>query len=105
MEIDKVEIGRRIARIRKSLGYTQAALAELAGVDDTYMSCIERGKNSVSTKVYASLSVALNTPLDYLIFGEQKSVSESIENKIRLLNVGQRKMIEYMIDGFLKGEI
>ena len=43
MELDYQEIGRRIAKRRRELGYKQAQVEELAGIGYKYLSSIERG--------------------------------------------------------------
>lgn len=42
MELDYSEIGKRIARRRKELGLKQTEVCERAGINDKYLSCIER---------------------------------------------------------------
>ena len=106
MEIDYVAIGKRIAKIRKSQGLTQVRLAELANIDGKYMSCIERGKNAVSTKTYTSISYALKVPLDYIINGKDTLLPmDTLDRKIHLLDERQRKVVEYLVDGFIGGKI
>ena len=42
MELDYFEIGKRLARRRKDLGLKQTEVCERAGINDEYLSCIER---------------------------------------------------------------
>jgi len=54
------EFGNAIRGIRKEKGLSQEALADLAGIDRSYMGHIERGqKNITLTKIY-QLSEALD---------------------------------------------
>jgi transcriptional regulator with XRE-family HTH domain len=46
MELDYFEIGKRIARRRKDLGLKQTEVCERAGINDKYLSCIERATSS-----------------------------------------------------------
>ena len=42
MELDYSEIGKRIARRRKELGLKQVEVCERAGINDKYLTAIER---------------------------------------------------------------
>jgi len=63
------EIGERIRRRRKELGLTQAALAKTAGVNQGYLSQIERGQATPRQRTVDALSIALNLPQGVLIGG------------------------------------
>lgn len=55
-----VAFGQKVREIRKSKGLSQEALADIAGVDRSYMGHIERGeKNITLTKIY-QIAEALN---------------------------------------------
>ena len=51
MELDYSEIGKRIARRRKELGLRQVQVCEKAGINDKYLSCIERATSIPSLEV------------------------------------------------------
>lgn len=59
--------GEIIRNIRKSLGLTQVQLAELSGLDDKYVSDIERAFKNPTLKTMTSLAEGLNIPLSELI--------------------------------------
>ena len=61
MELDYSEIGKRIARRRKELGLKQAEVCERAGINDKYLSCIERATSIPSLEVVMRLALALDT--------------------------------------------
>lgn len=63
-------IGKAIAALRKSAGYTQAALAELLDVSDKAVSKWERGLACPDISLFPKLSVLLDTDIDDLINGE-----------------------------------
>jgi transcriptional regulator with XRE-family HTH domain len=44
----RVLFGRRLREIRQARGHSQEELADLAGLDRTYVSSCERGKRNVS---------------------------------------------------------
>ncbi len=60
-------IGGRIRRRRKELRLSQTALADSAGVNQGFLSAIERGKASPSLRTIDALAVALNVPQGVLI--------------------------------------
>ena len=69
MNIDYTEIGRRIARRRKELGLRQAQVCERAGINDKYLSCIERATSIPSLEVLIKLAAALETTPDEFLVG------------------------------------
>lgn len=60
-------LGARIRRQRKNLGLTQSQLANLANVNQGYISAIERDQRVPSTRMIDALAVALDTPQAVLI--------------------------------------
>lgn len=62
-----LSLGAKIREIRKEKGLSQEALADLAGLDRSYMGHIERGEKNVTlTKIY-QVSDALDiSPKDLL---------------------------------------
>ena len=69
MELDYSEIGRRIARRRKELGLRQVQVCERAGINDKYLSCIERATSIPSLEVIMKLALALDTTPDEFLTG------------------------------------
>lgn len=69
MELDYSEIGKRIARRRKELGLRQVQVCELAGINDKYLSCIERATSIPSLEVVMKLALALETTPDEFLTG------------------------------------
>ncbi len=62
-------VGARIRRTRKSLGMTQTDLALAAGVNQGYLSAIERGKTHARKRTIDVLAIALNVPQGVIIGG------------------------------------
>lgn len=69
MELDYSEIGRRIAQRRKDLGLRQTQVCEKAGINDKYLSCIERATSIPSLEVVMKLALALETTPDTFLTG------------------------------------
>ena len=69
MELDYTQIGIRIAQRRKELGLKQVEVCERAGINDKYLSAIERAKSIPSLEVIMRLSLALDTTPDTFLVG------------------------------------
>lgn len=87
MELDYSEIGRRIARRRKELGLRQVQVCESAGINDKYLSCIERATSIPSLEVLMRLAIALDTTPDEFLTGtirhegsEWRNIAEMLRN-------------------------
>lgn len=85
MELDYSEIGRRIARRRKELGLKQAEVCERAGINDKYLSCIERAASIPSLEVVMRLALALDTTPDEFLTGSVRHEGEQWRDVAELL--------------------
>lgn len=52
-------VGRHLRRLRKEQGLSQEGLAELAGMDRSFLSLVESGKRSISVENLCRLAAAL----------------------------------------------
>lgn len=68
-ELNYVEIGKRIKCKRKENNFTQEKLAEIINVSPSYISEIERGGSICSLATITNIAYALQTNLDYLVYG------------------------------------
>lgn len=66
--IDYKIIGKRIKEKRVKLGLTQAALAELSGVEPSNISHIERAATKLSLPTLVAIANALGSTLDELVY-------------------------------------
>ena len=62
-----VSLGAAIRAVRKAKGLSQEALAELAGIDRSYMGGIERGEHNVALVNLVNVSEALEIKLSELL--------------------------------------
>lgn len=85
MELDYTEIGRRIARRRKELGLRQVQVCERAGINDKYLSCIERATSIPSLEVLMKLAMALDTTPDAFLVGTVHQDTEQWRSTAELL--------------------
>jgi transcriptional regulator with XRE-family HTH domain len=65
----KTIFGQRVRQCRKRAGLSQEALADLADLDRTYVSGIERGKRNVSLQNICRLAAALKVEPAHLMKG------------------------------------
>lgn len=92
------EIGRRIREKRLFLGYTQEQLAELSNIEPSYLSNLENGNRKMSIEVLVRIAKALESSVDYLLFGEHKI--EKIKREAQFLEV--KSIIENIDSKFLE---
>lgn len=77
MENLKIQMGNRIASIRKQNNLTQEALAELLDVSVKHISAVERGKSSLSLEKLIKFCNILDVSLDYVVTGTSFNLSET----------------------------
>ncbi len=85
MELDYHEIGKRIARRRKELGLRQVQVCECAGINDKYLSCIERATSIPSLEVIMKLALALDTTPDTFLIGTSRYEDDEWRNVAELM--------------------
>jgi transcriptional regulator with XRE-family HTH domain len=62
-----ISFGKRIREVRRSKGISQEKLAELAGIDRSYMGNIERGEKNVTLKKAYEICDALGIEIQELV--------------------------------------
>lgn len=83
MKIDYAAIGRRVREIRLSAGLTQTRLAEIADIEPSNLSHIERAATKVSLPTLIHIANALNVSLDELVYG---SLVKSQHISVKIIN-------------------
>ena len=61
----KSKVGKRVKELRNNLGLSQEELANLAELDRTYITSVERGKRNISIVNVEKLANALNVSLTF----------------------------------------
>lgn len=59
----KILVGKRVKELRNKLNISQEELADLAGLDRTYITSVERGKRNISIVNIEKLAKALKITL------------------------------------------
>lgn len=94
MELDYSEIGKRIARRRKELGLRQVQVCERAGINDKYLSCIERATSIPSLEVVMKLALALDTTPDEFLTGSIRYETDEWRDVAELMRGMSKKQLE-----------
>lgn len=63
----RILFGKRLAAIRKDLGWSQESLALESGVARSYLSGVERGKRNIALVNICRLAETLNVPVKVLM--------------------------------------
>ena len=62
-----IAFGKRVREMRKSKGISQEKLAEMAGIDRSYMGNIERGEKNITLKKAYEICDALEVTIYQLV--------------------------------------
>ena len=68
--MDLQNLGSRICYVRKLNGLKGVDLANKAGIDQSYLSKIEKGKHLPNLQTLCSIAKVLNCSVDYLLGNE-----------------------------------
>ena len=85
MDINFKLIGKRIKEVRKQRSLTQADLAELTGMSNSYISYIETAKKQACLESLVQISNALGVTVDELLCGNQLYSPTDYQTDIDLL--------------------
>jgi len=105
MELDYRQIGKRIAQRRKELGLRQVEVCEKAGINDKYLSCIERATSIPSVEVLMRLAIALETTPDEFLVGTVRYQQEPWQDTAELLrgmNTAQLELANSFLNWLLQ---
>lgn len=102
MESQWIEVGQRISSLRKSYGYTQERLAEMADISVQFLIQIEHGRKTMKIGTLRKLSAALSVSADYIINGSDiYSESEEINALLSTLSEDNRKQAVKLLAVFV----
>lgn len=66
MKEDAKKLGENLKKIRTRKNVTQVEIAKILGIDRSFVSNIENGKNNPTLSTIANLAKALKVPVDEL---------------------------------------
>lgn len=105
---DYKKSGRRIAELRKIRGYTQETFAEKIALSWRSVADIERGYRGTSVDILMDMAETLGTSVDYLLFGESRTIGETgtelsdVEKRIERLPQMKKMLVRSMLQGVLE---
>ena len=103
--MDKTALGKKLRQARLQKGYTQQALAEIAGLGNIYLGEIERGLKMPSLNTFVKIVEALDISADYILRDEltagQEYIYDEITQKLKALSPRQRKTAADILDAYL----
>lgn len=78
-------VGHRLSLLRRALGLKPAEMADSLGIERTYWSRYEKGRQGLSDSVAALLVVRTGVTLDFLILGRWDRLPFDLAEKMRAL--------------------
>ncbi len=104
--MEKTDLGNRIREARIQKGYTQQALADIAGIGLMYLGEIERGVKMPSLSVFIKIVDALDVSADYVLRNELKSgerfIFDDLPEKLSPLSPKQRKAAAEIMEAYIR---
>ncbi len=98
MNIDNLDVGKRIEDKRKCRGYTREKLSELADISVQFLADIERGRKSMTVATLRRIAAALDVTTDYIVNGtEQFSENEHINTVLAALSPYHKEQAEKLV--------
>lgn len=103
MDNQMEDVGKRISDLRKSYGYTQEKLAEMADISIQFLVQIEHGKKTMKVGTLRKLSAALSASSDYIINGsEAYSENAEINALLSKLSEENRNQVTKLLKVFVE---
>ena len=105
MDNIKILFGRKIKEFRKKFNYTQAQLAEIVGVDNKHISCIESGKNFPSADLISrfanAFSIDIKDLFEFNYLKEPQNLKKELSTLIEILHEDELRLAYKYIKTFL----
>ena len=97
-----IEIGKRLAEVRKEKGYTQEQLSNRTGLSVKMISAAENGHKAMRPENIIKICESLSISTDYLLCGESIRLKDVAEhNEIQNLSPKQKEALSKIIADFL----
>lgn len=68
-----ITVGVRIRTIRENMGYTRERFSDLCDISDSFLSDVERGNKSLTTKTLYKICSSTNASADYILLGKSET--------------------------------
>ena len=107
MEINYIDIGRRVKARRLELGISQEKLAEITDFSISHMSAIETGKTKLGLPAIISIANALSVTVDELLCGSMMQGKAVMQNEFAELlaqcSPAEAAFVMDMVKSMIKG--
>ena len=77
-----IRVGARIRKIRENMGYTREQFSALCDISDSFLSDIERGNKSLTTKTLTKICTSTNASADFIVLGKTDFSVSAGDDKI-----------------------
>ncbi len=77
-----IRVGARIRKIRENMGYTREQFSALCDISDSFLSDIERGNKSLTTKTLTKICTSTNASADFIVLGKTDFSESAGDDKI-----------------------
>lgn len=92
-----ISIGERIRSTRELMSLSRERFAELCDISESFLSDIERGNKSLTTRTLRKICTAGNVSPDYIVFGSSQNNSD-IDTIIDMIRQIDNRHIPYIIN-------
>lgn len=75
---EKVDMGLRFRKARENKGWTREILAEKSELSVSFLADLEAGNTGIRLDRFRMLCKLLNTPADYVLYGEPSPSAQAI---------------------------
>ena len=100
MDVQNIEVGKRITELRLDRGYTREKLSELADVSVQFLADIEKGRKSMTVATLRKISAALLVSTDYIVNGTESDENFAINSILNTLSPKNKKQAEKILTAF-----
>ncbi|HBZ63574.1 MAG TPA: hypothetical protein DEO89_02970 [Lachnospiraceae bacterium] len=77
-----IRVGARIRKIRENMGYTREQFSALCDISDSFLSDIERGNKSLTTKTLTKICTSTYASADFIVLGKTDFSESAGDDKI-----------------------
>lgn len=98
----RIEIGKRIVKARKQLGYSREQFAELLGLSVRFTADIELGNKGMSLETLMKICEVLSVPSDYILWGKGERDVNPVADMTAFLDDSEMEYAEELMRTFVK---
>lgn len=99
-----MQVGERLKKRRKQLGYTQGELAEKTGLNDQTIASAEHGTKELRIENFVNICQVLETSTDYMLLGRTVPSDKYLfMEKASHLPEEQRRYLEEIVNNYIAG--